>query len=103
MEDTNDMNKNNSSAWNGVTIEELKYMRAIALVKLEMQKELLKKKASKTIPMGSASTQNIIGNLKTVCPILSVCFLYRRLISLKISLDYFFICHSSTPIPNSRI
>ena len=63
MEDINVTNKNNSSAWNGVTIEELKYMRAIALVKLEMQKELLKKKASKTIPMGSASTQNIIGNL----------------------------------------
>jgi hypothetical protein len=52
MEDTNVTNKNNSSAWNGVTIEELKYMRAIALVKLAMQKELLKKKASKTIPMG---------------------------------------------------
>ena len=44
MTDTNNTNKGSSTAWNGVTIEELKYMRAVALVKLEMQKELLKNK-----------------------------------------------------------
>lgn len=90
MEDINVTNKNNSSAWNGVTIEELKYMRAIALVKLEMQKELLKKKASKTIPMGSASTQNIIGNLNNKLTLVQKIMLFMKGVRLASGVISFF-------------
>ena len=40
-------------AWNGVTIEELRFMRASALIKLEMQKSYLKRKAAETLPVGT--------------------------------------------------
>ena len=52
------MNKNNNSntetplkPWNGVTLEELRFMLASALIKLEMQKDYMKKKMSQTLPM----------------------------------------------------
>lgn len=62
-DNTINTSKSSSNAWTGVTIEELKYMRAVALIKLEMQKELLKKKASKTLPQSNTTSQGIIGNI----------------------------------------
>lgn len=59
---TNDSTEN-KNVWNGVTIEELKFMRAAALIRLEMQKELLKKKTGETLPFGVSSSRGVIGHI----------------------------------------
>ena len=50
-------------AWNGVTIEELKFMRASTLIRLEMQKEYLKKKTAEILPVGMSSSTGLVSSI----------------------------------------
>jgi hypothetical protein len=59
MLNTNDTNKTPIAQWNGVSFEELKFMRAKALIKLEMQKEHLKHKTHSINPFKQASGNKI--------------------------------------------
>ena len=43
MNTNNNLEQDNANTWNGVTIDELKYMRAASLIRLEMQKDYLKR------------------------------------------------------------
>ena len=43
--------------WNGLTIDELRFMRASSLIRLEIQKEYLKRKIGETTPFGKSSSR----------------------------------------------
>ena len=51
-----DIDNTSIDSWKGVTIDELKFMRAAALIRLEFQKEILKKKAAATLPSRLSSS-----------------------------------------------
>lgn len=55
--------ENNVETWNGVTIEELRFMRASVLIRMEMQKEFLKKKARETLPGNMNSSGTLVSNI----------------------------------------
>ena len=58
------LNNNNESntvdTWKGLTIDELKYARASSLIRLEMQKEYLKRKVATTAPILSGNKSNSV-------------------------------------------
>lgn len=49
--------------WKGVTMEELKFMRASALIRLEIQKEYLVRKANETLPMSVSSPVGLLSGM----------------------------------------
>lgn len=58
---TNDTTNNTQSeVWNGVTLEELRFMRASALIRVEMQKEYLKRKTAETLPSNFSKNKGVI-------------------------------------------
>lgn len=90
MVDTNNPSNDSSSAWNGVTIEELKYMRAVALVKLELQKELLKNKTREKFPFGSTTSQGLIGGITNKLTLVQKIMLFMKGVRLASSVVTFF-------------
>lgn len=49
--------------WKGVTMEELKFMRASALIRLEIQKDYLVRKANETLPMSVSSPVGLLSGM----------------------------------------
>lgn len=80
----------NKNVWNGVTIEELKFMRATALIRLEMQKELLKKKTGETLPFGMTSSQGVIGNINRNLTFVQKAMLFVKGVRLATGIVSFF-------------
>lgn len=56
-------NSNQSEVWNGVSIEELRFMRASALIRLEMQKEYLKRKTAETLPSNMVGKKGVVNGI----------------------------------------
>lgn len=80
----------NKNVWNGVTIEELKFMRATALIRLEMQKELLKKKTGETLPFGMSSSHGVIGNINRNLTFVQKAILFVKGVRLATGIVSFF-------------
>lgn len=55
MVNNNNMQEPVNEPWKGVTLEELKFMRAKALIRLEMQKEYVKHRSSGLVPFVGGS------------------------------------------------
>ncbi len=49
--------------WKGVTMEELKFMRASALIRLEIQKDYLVRKANETLLMSVSSPVGLLSGM----------------------------------------
>lgn len=80
----------NKNVWNGVTIEELKFMRAAALIRLEMQKELLKKKTGETLPFDMSSSHGVIGNINRNLTFVQKAILFVKGVRLATGIVSFF-------------
>ena len=65
MNTNNNLEQDNANTWNGVTIDELKYMRAASLIRLEMQKDYLKRKVATSIPMLSSEKRGAVSRISS--------------------------------------
>lgn len=78
MNTNNNTEHNSENSWNGVTIEELKYMRASALIRLEMQQEYLKRKLATTIPASSNNKGYALSRLTSKMTLLQKVILFAK-------------------------
>lgn len=76
--------------WKGVTIEELKFMRASALIRLEIQKEYLLKKASETLPHGMTSPMSVVTGVSNKLTLVQKVILFAKGVRLASSVMSFF-------------
>ena len=58
MVNNNNMQEPTNEPWKGVTLEELKFMRAKALIRLEMQKEYVKHRSVGLVPFIGGGSSN---------------------------------------------
>jgi hypothetical protein len=65
MNTNNNLEQDNANTWNGATIDELKYMRAASLIRLEMQKDYLKRKVATSIPMLSSEKRGAVSSISS--------------------------------------
>lgn len=90
VETTNNKQENSTNVWKGVTIEELKFMRAVAAVKLELQKDLLKNKASETLPAGMSSAQGVSSKINGKLSFIQKALLFVKGVRMATSVVSFF-------------
>lgn len=76
--------------WKGVTIEELRFMRASALIRLEMQKDYLKRKAVDTLPSGVMGKNGMVAGIAAKMSIAQKVMLAVKGIRLATNLITFF-------------
>ena len=85
------MNTNNNvmqpqTEWKGVTIEELKYMRASALIRLEMQKDYLKRKSTEVLPVGSKGMSAMASGISSKMSLAQKIILFAKGAKMAVSL-----------------
>lgn len=83
-------NKTATGEWNGVTLDELKFMRAASLIRLEMQKEYLTRKAIETLPIKQDKNGGFIGGLTDKLTFVQKTILFIKGIKLATSIISFF-------------
>ncbi len=71
--------------WKGVTMEELKFMRASALIRLEIQKDYLVRKANETLPMSVSSPVGILSGMASKMSMLQKVLLVIKGVKLAVN------------------
>lgn len=90
MNANNNTETNSANSWNGVTIEELKYMRASSLIRLEMQKEYLKRKIATTMPALSNNKGDAMSGITSKMSFIQKVFLFAKGIRLAVNVINYF-------------
>lgn len=83
-------NEQVNQAWKGVTYDELKFMRASSLIRLEIQKSYLKKKIGETLPQNKSNTVGLINGISSKLTFVQKTLLFIKGIKLASSLYSFF-------------
>lgn len=82
-------NEQHNEEWRGVSFEELRLMRASSLIRLEMQKEYLKKKISETLPINKGNAVGIVGGISGKLTFIQKTLLFIKGVKLASSLFSF--------------
>ncbi|MBE6309845.1 MAG: hypothetical protein E7080_02175 [Bacteroidales bacterium] len=90
MNTNNNIESNSANSWNGVTLEELKFMRASSLIRLEMQKEYLKRKFTTTIPALSNNKANALSGITSKMTLIQKMFLFAKGVRLAVNVINYF-------------
>ena len=72
--------------WKGVTIEELRFMRASALIRLEMQKDYLKRMSADILPNRTNGVSSLVGGISSKMTFLQKILLFAKGAKMAVSL-----------------
>lgn len=76
--------------WKGVTLDELRFMRAASLIRLEMQREYLRKKIGETLPINAQNTGALVNGISGKLSFVQKTLLFIKGVRLTSSLISFF-------------
>ncbi len=82
--------ENIKNEWKGVTLDELRFMRASSLIRLEIQKEYLKKKMGETLPFNTQRPGTLMSEISNKLSFAQKALLFFKGIKLTTSLISFF-------------